>query len=185
MRDTMSFMLRLVDGDPTDFSEGDWSNALERLHKILASGQVRRFTGNDYVDDLNKGDLVACEAWSGDVIAMQYDNPDIKWVVPEEGLVLWSDNMLVPNLARHKTNAEALMNFYYEPVNAATLAAWVNYVCPVAGAQEAMAKVDKSLVEEPLIFPTKDFLSQAFSFMAVPDGTSDRYERDFQRTITS
>ena len=185
MRDTMSFMLRLSGGDPADFDENAWGNAIDKLKSIVQSGQVRRFTGNDYVDDLNKGDIVACEAWSGDVIAMQFDNPDIKWVVPEEGLVLWSDNMLVPNLARHKTNAEKLMNFYYEPINAATLAAWVNYVCPVSGAQEAMAKVDKSLVEEPLIFPTEDFLKKAASFQAVPDGTSDQYERDFQRAITS
>ena len=185
MRDTMSFMLRLVDADPAKFGSDDWSNALDKLTSIVKSGQVRRFTGNDYVDDLNKGDLVACEAWSGDVIAMQYDNPDIKWVVPEEGLNIWSDNMLVPNLARHRANAEALMNFYYTPENAATLAAWVNYVCPVAGAQKAMEKIDKSLVEQPLIFPTEEFLSKASLFQAVSDGTSDQYERDFRRAITS
>ena len=75
---------------------------------------------------------------------MQYDNPDIKWVVPEEGLSLWSDNMLVPNKADHKANAEALMNHYYDPEVAATLAAWVNYICPVDGAQEAMEKIDPS-----------------------------------------
>ena len=185
MRDTMSFMLRLVEADPSDFDQDQWSNAVDKMKSIVQSGQVRRFTGNDYVDDLNKGDIVACEAWSGDVIAMQYDNPDIKWVVPEEGLVLWSDNMLVPNLARHKANAEELMNFYYTPENAATLAAWVNYVCPVTGAKQAMEKIDKSLVDEPLIFPTEDFLKKATLFMAVSDGTSDQYERDFQRAITS
>ena len=85
------------------------------LEEYVDTGQVRRFTGNDYVDDLDKGDIVACEAWSGDVIAMQDDNPDIKWVVPEEGLMLWSDNMLVPNKADHKANAEKLMDYYYEP----------------------------------------------------------------------
>ena len=100
MRDTMGFLLKMVDADPEDFSDDEWGQAIERLEKVVSDGQVRRFTGNDYVDDLNKGDIVACEAWSGDVIAMQYDNPDIKWVVPEEGLALWSDNMLVPNTRR-------------------------------------------------------------------------------------
>ena len=61
------------------------------------------------------GNIVACEAWSGDVIQAQFDNPNIKFVVPEEGLSLWSDNMLVPNLAEHKANAEKWMNYYYDP----------------------------------------------------------------------
>jgi spermidine/putrescine transport system substrate-binding protein len=185
MRDTMSFMLKLSSADPTDFDDNEWSNAIDKLKGYVASGQIRRFTGNDYVDDLNKGDIVACEAWSGDVIAMQFDNPDIKWVVPEEGLVLWSDNMLVPNKADHKANAEKLMNFYYDPANAAMVSAWVNYICPVNGAQEAMTKVDKTLVHEPLIFPTPDFLSNAFSFKATDDKTAEKYDRDFQTAISA
>ena len=77
--------------------------------------------------------------------------------------------MLVPNKAEHKANAEALMNYYYDPEVAATLAAWVNYICPVEGAREAMEKIDPSLVDAPLIFPDEEFLSQTFSFMAIDD----------------
>ncbi len=185
MRDTMSFMLKLSGSDPTDFDDDAWGQAVDKLKEYVGSGQIRRFTGNDYTDDLNKGDIVACEAWSGDVIAMQFDNPDIKWVVPEEGLVLWSDNMLVPNKATHKANAEELINFYYDPVNAATVSAWVNYICPVNGAQDAMAKIDKTLVEEPLIFPTPDFLDNAFSFKATDEKTSEKFDRDFQSAISA
>ena len=70
---------------------------------------MRAFTGNEYIQDLAAGNIVACEAWSGDVIQAQFDNPDIKFVAPEEGLTLWSDNMLVPNKATHKANAEKLI----------------------------------------------------------------------------
>jgi spermidine/putrescine transport system substrate-binding protein len=183
MRDTMSFMLKLTSSDPTDFDDNAWSDAVDKLKGYVASGQVRRFTGNDYVDDLNNGDLVACEAWSGDVIAMQYDNPDIEWVVPEEGLALWSDNMLVPNKAEHESNAEKLINYYYEPETAARVAAWVNYVCPVQGAREAMKKIDPSLVDAPLIFPTADFLANTFSFMSLDEKTSKQYDTDFSQAI--
>ena len=154
MGDTMGFVLKLVGADPDDFSDDEWARPLDRMEEIVASGQVRQFTGNDYTRPLNNGDIVACEAWSGDVIAMQYDNPDIKFVAPTEGLSLWSDNMMVPNKADHKANAEKLMNYYYDPEVAARLAAWVNYICPVKGAEEAMAKIDDSLVGNPLIFPT-------------------------------
>jgi spermidine/putrescine transport system substrate-binding protein len=104
-------------------------------------------------------------------------------VAPEEGLSLWSDNMLVPNKADHKANAEALMNYYYEPEVAATLAAWVNYICPVKGAQEAMAKIDPSLVDAPLIFPDDDLMSQTFKFMSLDDATAKRYDTDFSQAI--
>jgi spermidine/putrescine transport system substrate-binding protein len=183
MGDTMLFMLLLEGANPEDFTQEEWEGALGRLEGYVDSGQIRRFTGNDYIRDLNAGNISACEAWSGDVIAMQYDNPDIKWVVPEEGLSLWSDNMLVPNKADHKANAEKLMNYYYEPDVAATLAAWVNYICPVQGAQQAMEKIDPSLVDNPLIFPDEEFLSNAFGFMELDEKTRQSYDKDFARVI--
>jgi spermidine/putrescine transport system substrate-binding protein len=183
MPDTMSFMLRLVGANPSSFTDAEWSKALERLEDSVASGQVRRFTGNDYVQDLNAGNIAACEAWSGDVIAMQSDNADIKFVVPEEGLALWSDNLMVPNKASHKANAEALMNYYYDPEVAATLAAWVNYICPVDGAQKAMEAIDPELVEDPLIFPDQAMLSKTFAFMPLDTNQAKLYETDFNLAI--
>ena len=183
MNDTMLFMLLLEHADPEDFTSEQWDAAINRLEGYVGSGQVRRFTGNDYIRDLNAGNVVACEAWSGDVIAMQYDNPDIKWVVPEEGLSLWSDNMMVPNRADHLSNAEELMNYYYDPKVAATLAAWVNYICPVEGAQEAMKDIDPSLVDNPLIFPDEQFLSNAYGFMELDEKTRQQYDKDFAQVI--
>ncbi|MBA2478254.1 MAG: spermidine/putrescine ABC transporter substrate-binding protein, partial [Sporichthyaceae bacterium] len=183
MRDTMGFMLKITGADPEAFSEDEWAAAIAQLEERVASGQIRRFTGNDYVDDLNAGNLVACEAWSGDVIAMQYDNPDIKWVLPEEGVGLWSDNMLVPNKATHKANAEALMNHYYDPAVAAELAAWVNYICPVDGARESMEDIDPSLVDNQLIFPDEEFLSSTWEFMDLEDTQQTQYDTDFSRAV--
>lgn len=183
MGDTMGFVLKMTGADPDDFTEDEWATALDRLEQIVASGQVRQFTGNDYTRPLNRGDIVACEAWSGDVILMQYDNPDIKFVTPTEGMSLWSDNMLVPNKATHKTNAEKLMNYYYDPEVAARLAAWVNYICPVKGAQEAMAEIDEELVDNPLIFPTSDDLAGTFSFMSLDAKTREQYEKEFNQVI--
>jgi spermidine/putrescine transport system substrate-binding protein len=183
MPDTMSFMLRLVGADPNKFDDAAWSKALDKLNAYVASGQVRRFTGNDYVQDLNAGNIVACQAWSGDVLALQADNPDVKFVIPEEGLALWSDNMLVPNKASHKANAEALMNYYYDPEVAATLAAWVNYICPVEGARKAMEKVDPELVDSPLIFPDQQVLEKTFAFMPLDTAKAKLYETDFNLAI--
>ncbi|NUR09620.1 MAG: spermidine/putrescine ABC transporter substrate-binding protein [Nocardioidaceae bacterium] len=183
MHDTMLFMLLLVGADPEDFTDDEFGQAIDRLQKATDAGQVRAFTGNEYAQDLAKGNIVACEAWSGDIIQLQFDNPDIKFVAPEEGLALWSDNMLVPNKSSHKTNAEDLMNFYYDPENAATLAAWVNYICPVDGAKEAMTKIDKSLVDNELIFPTSELLSNAKDFMGLDQRTEQKYQKQFATVI--
>lgn len=183
MGDTMGYFLKLTGADPEDFDDDEWATALDRLQEVVDSGQVRNFTGNDYTGPLNKGDLVAAEAWSGDVIIMQYDNPDIRFVVPDEGISLWSDNMLVPNKADHRANAMKLMDYYYEPEVAARLAAWVNYICPVDGAEEEMKKIDESLVGNPLIFPTEDDLSTAFLFADLDTKTREKYDREFNQVI--
>ncbi len=179
MRDTMGFMLKVVGADPSDFSEEEWANALDRLREAVSNGQIRSFTGNNYTQDLAAGNIVACEAWSGDVIQLQFDNPDIKFVAPEEGLSLWSDNMMVPNLATHQANAEKWIDYYYDPKVAAKLAAWVNYICPVEGARQEMEKIDPSLVDNPLIFPDDELLATTFDFMPLDDQQMIQYEGEW------
>ncbi len=179
MRDTMGFMLKDVGANPEKFTQAQWDAAIGKLDSAVQAGQVRAFTGNEYIQDLAAGNIVACEAWSGDVIQLQFDNPDIKFVTPEEGLSLWSDNMMVPNHATHQANAEEWINYYYEPEVAAKLAAWVNYICPVKGAQQEMEKIDPSLVDNTLIFPDEKMLSVTWGFMALDDKQIVEYERDF------
>jgi spermidine/putrescine transport system substrate-binding protein len=143
--------------DITKWTADDFHKVCDQVEKLVHAGQIRRFTGNDYTKDLVSGDVLACQAYSGDVIQLQADNPDIRFVVPEEGAELWSDSLMIPNLARHKTNAEELVDYYYRPDIAAELAAWVNYVCPVPDAQQVLAgskdKDTAALAENPLIFP--------------------------------
>jgi spermidine/putrescine transport system substrate-binding protein len=183
MHDTMLFLLLMTGADPSDFTEDEFGVAIDRLGEAVQAGQIRAFTGNDYAQDLVEGNVVACEAWSGDVIQLQFDNPNIKFVAPEEGLSLWSDNMLVPNQGFHKANAEAWMNFYYQPEIAAEVAAWVNYICPVEGAREAMEGIDPSLADNPLIFPDEEFLANAYDFMGLDTKTEQQYQQMFADVI--
>jgi spermidine/putrescine transport system substrate-binding protein len=176
MRDTMLFLLLMQDSDPADFTADEYTAAIDALKGYVGSGQVRRFAGNDYVDDMKSGDIVACEAWSGDVINLLGGDP-YKWLPPEEGFALWTDNMLVPNLAAHKTNVETMMNFYYDPVNAAKLSAWNYYFCPVQGAQQEIGQFDKSAVHSSFIFLDQKTLNTGHQFMPL----SDQQERDYQR----
>ena len=180
MRDTMGLILLDQGADPSDFTEDEWASALDALSAAKDSGQIRQFTGNNYAQLLAQGTIAACIAWSGDVIQLQFDNPDIKFVIPEAGGMLWSDNMLIPINAQHKANAEAWMNYYYNPKVAAELAAWVNYICPVEGAQEELAKTDPKLAANPLIFPTDEELGKLSIFKALNDEEETQYAQDYQ-----
>ena len=151
-------LLMQADGvDITRWTADDFHAVCDRLEKLVRRRHIRRFTGNDYIKDLDTGDVVACQAYSGDVIQLQADNPDIEFVVPEEGGELWAESLMIPNLARHKRNAEALVDHYYRPEVAAELASWVNYVCPVPAARDVLAsskdEETAALAEDPLIFP--------------------------------
>lgn len=143
--------------DITRWTADDFHEMCEQVARHVRSRHIRRFTGNDYIKDLANGDVLACQAYSGDVIQLQADNPGIEFVVPEEGAELWSESLMIPNLAGHKRNAEKLVDHYYEPEVAAELATWVNYVCPVPAAREILAsskdEETAALAEDPLIFP--------------------------------
>ena len=181
MRDTMGFMLMINGADPSNFTETEWDAGLETLKKARGAGQIRAFTGNEYIQDLSAGNILACEAWSGDVAAAE--NEDLVFVTPEEGLMIWADNMLVPNLATHQHNAEDWINYYYEPEIAARLADYVYYICPVKGAEQEMEKVDPDLLRNKalknLIFPDEETLAQTHGFMALTEAQIRRYEGDF------
>ncbi|MBQ1018433.1 spermidine/putrescine ABC transporter substrate-binding protein [Micromonospora sp. D93] len=183
MRDTMGLLLGSNGHDPANFTAAQFDDALNKLKKAVDSGQIRRFTGNDYAPDLAKGDIAACIGWSGDVIQLSGEDEKVRFVAPDSGVMLYSDNMMVPNKATHKGNAEALINYYYEPAVAAKLAAYVNYICPVKGAQAEMEKIDPGLAANPLIFPDEALLSKSKVFMALDEKQEKEYEGKFQQVI--
>lgn len=181
MRDTVGMVLLDMGKDPARFTDDDYDAAIARLQKGVDRGQIRRFTGNDYTADISKGDFAACLAWAGDVVQLKADNPDVDFVIPDSGYITSSDNMLIPNKARHKTNAERLMDYYYEPGPAAQLAAYINFVCPVDGVKDELAKIDEDAANNPLIIPDKAMqaLSRAFRSLSAKEETA--YEEKFAK----
>ncbi len=180
-RDTMGLIMLQQGADPSNFTADQFNNAIDYLQKANDSGQIRQFTGNDYSSLLTDGTAWACMAWSGDVVQLQADNPNIKFVQPEAGMMIWADNMLIPNMAQHTKNATELMNFYYDPAIAAQLTAYVQYICPVKGAKEEMTKIDKTLVDNPLIFPDEAFLAKTHLFMGLDEATEKTYAAAFNK----
>ncbi len=184
-RDTLGLIMRSQGVDISKpFTLHTFDNALQVLQKNLADGQIRQVKGNSYKEDLISGDAVAVMAWSGDIFQLNAENGN-KWefVLPESGATLFSDNLMIPIGAPHKKNAETLIDYYYDPKVAAEVAAYVNYICPVHGAQEEMKKIDKDLATNPLIFPSEAELNNAQVFTKLDPTLETLCTEAFESTL--
>jgi spermidine/putrescine transport system substrate-binding protein len=159
--------------DPNKATEAQWMKAMDKIKQASESGQIRRFTGNDYAEDLINGNAIAVVGWSGDAVQLQADNPNIEWRMPTEGCIFWSEDMVIPVGAPNPTAAEAWMNYVYNPEAQAKIAAEVNYVTPVEGVKEVLAKSDPKLASNQLIFPSSSFTKKC-STEPAPSGEMEQ-----------
>ncbi len=163
LADSVGLVMLSNGDDPTAVTDETYNKAIDTVQGAVDSGQIRKFTGNDYAQPLTQGDIAAAIAWSGDVVQLLASNDKLKWAIPEAGGMIWTDNMLIPTGGSPST-ASTYMNYVYDPAVAAQIAAYVNYVTPVAGAKEELAKTDPDTANNPLIFPTDEMLSQVSQF---------------------
>ena len=147
MRDTVPLVMKASGVDPEEATEDDWMAAIDKIGAAVESGQIRRFTGNDYTRDLANGDTVAVIGWSGDAVQLQADNPDIEFVMPDEGCMLWADNMVIPVGAPNPTAAYEWMNYFYQPEKQAQVADYNYYVTPVDGTKEVLEQQGSSVAK--------------------------------------
>ena len=157
LRQTVPEIMKCMGVDPEKATEADWTKAIDKLKGAAESGQIRRFTGNDYAADLTNGNTAAVIGWSGDAVQLQADNPEIEFRMPTEGCVIFSDNMVIPVGAPNPTAAEAWINSTYDPKNEARIEDYVNYVSPVEGVKPILEKSDPGVAKNQLIFPSASY----------------------------
>jgi spermidine/putrescine transport system substrate-binding protein len=186
MRDTMGILMMANGVDISgDWGSDEFNEALDILREMVNSGQIRNVRGNSYTDDLVNEDALAAIGWSGDITLINFeqgydDGEKWKFVFPESGATIWNDTMVVPIGSPRKTNAEILMNYYYEPAVAAEVAAWVNYVTPVEGAYEAALEIDEEIANNQLIFPNEATLAQTKAFRTLNSDEENEFQAAFQ-----
>ncbi len=166
MRDTIPLMMAADGIDPAEATEEDWLNTIDKMGENVKSGQIRKVTGNDYIQDLENGNVVAAIGWSGDTT--QTSNKNIKYVQPEQGCSIWSDNMLIPVGAPNPAAAYEFMNYVYQPEVQAKITEYVNYVSPVKGVKEILEKQDPAIANNELIFPSEEFTKNCFAQVSPP-----------------
>lgn len=183
MRDTMGIILQFQGVDiESNFTEAQFMTGIDFLQKKISDGFIRKVAGNSYKEDLISGDAIAVIGWSGDMFQLNSENNGkFEFALPESGGTLWSDNMMIPSTSKNKVNAEKVINNYYDPVVAAQVAAYVNYICPVKGAQAEMEKIDPVLAKSPYIFPDATALSKAKVFRTLTPSEETKFTTAFQK----
>ncbi|MCU1533917.1 MAG: polyamine transporter substrate-binding protein [Glaciihabitans sp.] len=185
MRDTLGLIMLQQGVDiASKWGSDQFNNALDEFKKQVANGQIRSVKGNSYLEDLKSGDTLAAICWSGDITTLNAESGDHwQFAIPEAGGTLWNDNFVIPIGSPRKSNAEELINYYYQPEVAAEVAAWVNYITPVEGAQAAIKKIDPSLADNQLIFPNAETLKTAHVFRTLNGAEESEYGSAYQSVL--
>jgi spermidine/putrescine transport system substrate-binding protein len=185
MRDTIGLILMGEGIDPSSISSfDDAAPAFEKLEKAKTDGQVRQFTGNDYMDDLDSGNFAVCVAWSGDVIQLQKDNPNVRFVIPEEGGTSWYDSMIWVTGSENSEGVAKWFDYVYEPENAAKIAVGSGYMSPVEGVREileSMGGEEAEMANNPLLFPDDDTLSRLRVFASLSEDEEAKFDEEFSK----
>jgi spermidine/putrescine transport system substrate-binding protein len=183
MRDTIGLVMLGLGKDPTKATVADARAAAAKIKKARLSGQIRKFTGNDYAEDLAAGNIAVALAWSGDIQGLHADNPDLVWLAPKEGAMLYSDNMLIPKTSDRQDLAMAWINYVYDPVHSAQIVAAAPYLSDVKGTGDALAKIAPDLAKSPLVNPPDDLRARLHVFRALDEKEETEFNRIFQDAI--
>ncbi len=184
MRDTIGVILLSQGVDITKVTEDQFMNAVDFMSKKIADGWIRGVKGNEYAEDLTSGDATAVIGWSGDMFILASENEGkFDFAIPESGGTISGDNLMIPSTASAdgKANGEKLINYYYDPAVAAEVAAYVNYVCPVKGAQAEMEKIAPELATSEYIFPTEKTSSRLNVFRSLTPDEETKWAEAFQQ----
>jgi spermidine/putrescine transport system substrate-binding protein len=180
LRETPALVMLAEGVDPAEASAEEWLTAIDKIDSAADSGQIRRFTGNDYTEDLTAGNIVAAIGWSGDASIIENENAE--WRMPTEGCVRWSENMVIPVGAPNTAAAIAWMNFVYRPEVAADITGYVEYISPVEGVKEILEKEGSDLATSEIVFPTEEFTRNCTGQNTPPD--LDRVNEAWQNVLT-
>jgi spermidine/putrescine transport system substrate-binding protein len=183
MRDTLGLVMLGMGKDPTKATKADVQAAAAKIKKARQGGQIRKFTGNDYAEDLASGNIAIAFAWSGDIQGLAADNPDLKWIAPKEGAMLYSDNMLIPKTSDRQDLAMAWINYVYDPKHSAQIVAGAPYLSDAKGTGAELAKIAPELASSPLVNPPDELRARLHVFRALSDEEDTEYNRIFQDAI--
>jgi spermidine/putrescine transport system substrate-binding protein len=168
-QDALGMVMMSQGNTVTDPTIETVQKAIDVVREQKDKGQIRRFTGNDYLDDLAAGNTAVTQAYSGDIIQLQADNPDIKFVVPDSGGTMTLQTMVLPYTTQNQKAAEEWINFVWDRPNYAKLIAYLRNIPALSDMTDELHKVDPAAASNPLINPPPELLARVKMWAALTD----------------
>jgi spermidine/putrescine transport system substrate-binding protein len=179
VQDGLGMVMMSQGHSPEDPTLETVQKAIDLIKERKEMGQIRRFTGNDYADDLAAGNIVVAQAYSGDIVQLQKDNPDLRFVVPESGGTTTLENMVIPYTTQNQQAAEEWINFVYDRANYAKLIAAIKYVPVLSDMTDELTKINPELAKNPLIYPSAETLSNLKTWAALTDEQTREFNKAY------
>ncbi|MGK2903979.1 MAG: polyamine ABC transporter substrate-binding protein [Mycobacterium sp.] len=175
LQDGLGMVMMSQGSSPEDPSTESVTRAADLVREHKDKGQIRKFTGNDYIEEVEAGNIVIAQAYSGDAVQMKAANPDIEFVVPESGGTWFIDTMVVPYTTQNQKGAEAWIDYIYDRANYAKLIAFTQFVPVLSEMTDELTKVDPTSAENPLINPSPETQGNLKSWAALTDEQTQEF----------
>lgn len=169
MQDAVGMVMLAQGNSVSDPTLDTVRQAVDAIREQKDRGQIRKFTGNDYIGDMATGNTIVAQAYSGDVVQMQADNPDIRFVLPESGGNWFIDTVVIPYTTQNQKGAEAWIDYLYDRRNYAKLIAYTQYVPVLSDMLDELDKIDPKLAANPLIYPSQAVLDNLKTWGALSE----------------
>jgi spermidine/putrescine transport system substrate-binding protein len=174
-QDGLGMIMQSQGNSPEDPTKESVQKAVDLVREQKEKGQIRRFTGNDYADDLAAGNIAVAQAYSGDVVQLQADNPDLKFIIPESGGDWFIDTMVIPYTTQNQAAAEAWIDYIYDRPNYAKLIAYTQFVPVLSDMTDDLNKVDPAIAKNQLINPPESLTAKLKSWAALDDQQTQEF----------
>jgi spermidine/putrescine-binding protein len=160
VRDAFAISLQYLGYDLNSTNETELEEAKQLLQKQYPLVQA-------YVVDQVRDKMIGKEAaigviYSGEAIFTKRENPNLEYVVPQEGSNVWIDGWVIPNNSKNKENAEAFINFMCKPEIALMNFDFITYSTPNLGAWDLIE--DEEIKNSTIAFPSKEILDRCTAF---------------------
>ena len=151
--------------------------AYEKLTKLMPN--VRTFNSDAPRMPFMEGETYLGLAWNGEVIMAQDQGmPELDFVYPKEGAIMWMDNMVIPKNAKNNDNAHKFIDFILRPKYAAMISEEIGYGSPNEAAKKEMPS---ELANNPIVYPPADLLKHAMFREDVGDEIMALYQQYWDR----
>ena len=157
-RDSFAIAQAILGQDFNTIEKEDWDAAAELLMEQRQKVSPK-YVMDEVFNDMESGDYALAAYYAGDYELMVENNPDLDFVLPEEGVNTFFDAMCIPQGTQNKRGAEAFINFMMEPEIALANAEYIYYATPNKAVLE---NDDYSLIDSEAVYPSEDPVAQEF-----------------------